>query len=218
MKIKNVFLVMMTFFLFLTGCSSEEVNLNDSESNNTEEVVEETVSEEVEEEPEEVEEDEVSSSDIGKRSSPVPLGDSIEFVDRYYDENFDEKFDALLNLGIKDIVRGEDAYNILIQENQFNDPAPEGMEWLIITLEAELLEGDEDNPYTIVPWFDIVDSSGSEISQDDYGTLDGDEYGYVDLFPGGTNSGRITLYGPENDDSLLSLDTNEGKIYFSLTK
>lgn len=93
------------------------------------------------------------------------------------------------------------------------------MEWIIISLEGTLHEGDEDVPYTVVPWFSVVDSTGSGVAQDEYASLSGDGYGYVDLFPGGSTSGRITKYIPEGDDSLLVLDDFFASgIYFSLSE
>lgn len=188
-------------------------------TNDTEEVVEnveaeDTDSKEEAEEPEESGKKETSN--VGKRSNPVPLGTPFQFEDTYYDDD-SNRLDAVFELTVLDVIRGEEAYDILMSENQFNEPAPEGMEWAIISLEGKLIEGDEDVPYTIVPWFSVVDSSGSEISQDDYGTFDGNEYGYVDLFPGGTTTGRIAKYIPAGDDTLLVLDDFwDSGIYFSL--
>ena len=202
--------------------TSEEVT---AEETNTEVVAdedadEEATEEEVEEEPEveEVEEEETpeKESEHGKRSNPVPVGEWASIEESLYDdeENF---LDAVLNLRITDVVRGEEAFEILKNENQFNEEAPEGHEWVIISLEAKLVEGSEDAPFTVVPWFSIIDSTGSEVSQDDWGTLDGDEYGYVDLFEGGETSGRYVFYTLEGDDTLLSYEQFfEGSIYFSL--
>ena len=205
-------LVAIVIIRAISGGDDEEA-LDTTESE-TEEVVEKTGPEEVEE-SEEIEE-EAETSNVGKRSNPVPLGTAFQFEDTYYDDD-SNRLDAVFELTVLDVIRGEEAYDILMSENQFNEPAPEGMEWAIISLEGKLIEGDEDIPYTIVPWFSVVDSSGSEISQDDYGTFDGNEYGYVDLFPGGTTTGRIAKYIPAGDDTLLVLDEFLGSgVYFSL--
>ena len=205
-------LVAIVIIGVISGGDDEEA-LDTTESE-TEEVVEKTGPEEVEE-SEEIEE-EAETSNVGKRSNPVPLGTAFQFEDTYYDDD-SNRLDAVFELTVLDVIRGEEAYDILMSENQFNEPAPEGMEWAIISLEGKLIEGDEDIPYTIVPWFSVVDSSGSEISQDDYGTFDGNEYGYVDLFPGGTTTGRIAKYIPAGDDTLLVLDEFLGSgVYFSL--
>ncbi|MFY9613325.1 MAG: hypothetical protein ACOXZT_08730 [Tissierellaceae bacterium] len=157
---------------------------------------------------------------LGKRSNPVPLGEWIEFKDTYYESL--ESFDAIegtFRLRISQVERGEEVLEKLKSENQFNEPAPEGHEWVIVHMEIEMLEGDEDVPYTVVPFTSIIASTGNEVSQDDWATLDGNEFGYVDLFPGGSHSGRLTAYVPVGDDALfvyeIGFDTG---LYFSLNQ
>lgn len=160
------------------------------------------------------------AGNLGKRSNPVPVGEWIEFTDTYYEslENWDE-IEGRFKLRITEVTRGDEAYEQLKKENQFNDPAPEGNEWIIVNFEIEMLEGDEDAPYSVSPYITVFSSSGNEISQDDYGTLDGNEYGYVDLFPGGTHSGRETKYIPVGDESLLAYETGfDQGIYFSINQ
>jgi len=225
-NIKQLLLAGSTLMV-LGACSTREVQEStptpeeEVEEVDETEVVEEGAETEentdVEAEEEEAEE-EPPTSDVGKRSNPVPVGESVTYTEVYYGEDWEEEYEAEYEVRITDIVRGEEALTILKEENQFNEPAPEGMEWAIITLEGTLHAGDEDVPYTVVPWFSVVDSTGSEVPQDDYATLDGNEYGYVDLFPGGTTEGRIAHYMPVDDESLLFLDDMMGSgIYFSLT-
>lgn len=201
--------------LSLFGCGPSR-SVQETEVEDTE-VVEEVEAEEEEVEEEVVEEEVVV--EVGKRSNPVLMGESVTFTETYYGEDLTESYEALFELKVTDILRGEEAFATLLEENQFNEPAPEGMEWAIITLEGTLHEGDEDVPYTVLPWFSVIDSSGSEVSQDEYATLDGNEFGYVDLFPGGQTSGRITQYMPIDDPSLLVLEAMlSNGIYFSLSQ
>ena len=58
--------------------------------------------------------------------------------------------EAILKLRITEVERGDVAYEQLVDENQFNEPAPEGNEWIIVNFEIEMLDGDEDVPYTRV--------------------------------------------------------------------
>lgn len=215
-----------SLLLVLAACDEDmdsdpaPVEEETSEDNSDESVVE--AEEETEEETQEAEVDEEDgeepTSDIGRRTNPVPLGESITFDDTYRSEDFEDQYDAVYEIAITDVVRGEEAWAALEEENSFNEPAPEGMEWIIISLEGTLHEGDEDVPYTVVPWFSVVDSTGSEVAKDDYASLSGNTYGHVDLFPGGLTSGRITKYIPEGDDSLLVMDEFFASgIYFSLS-
>lgn len=164
-------------------------------------------------------EDDVADN-LGKRSNPVPLGEWIEFQDTYYEsiESFDG-IEGTFRLRITEVERGDRAFEQLKEENQFNEPAPEGNEWIIVHLEIEMLEGNEDVPYSIVPFMSIMSSVGNEVSQDDWGTLDGNEFGYADLFPGGSHSGRDTFYVPVGDESLLVYEVGfDTGIYFSITE
>ena len=160
------------------------------------------------------------ADNLGKRSNPVPVGEWIEFQDSYY-ENI-ESFDAIegtLKLRITEVERGDAAFEKLMAENQFNEPAPEGHEWVIAHLEIEMVEGDEDTPYTVVPFISIMASTGNEVSQDAWATLDGNEFGHVDLFPGGSHSGRVAYYAPIEDESLLVYEVGfDTGIYFSLSQ
>ena len=104
----------------------------------------------------------------------------------------------------------------LMAENQFNEAPPEGMEWVIFDVTMKLLDGNQDTPYTTSPAFDIISSSGSEIAQDTYGTLDGNEFNYNDIFPGAEVSGRVVKYAPTGDNFLISYDENfSASFYFS---
>lgn len=209
MKLKNAVLLAGSL-ITLVACGADTVeNKEDVVVDNTEEV-------EMPEESKVEEEVSEKESEYGKRGNPVPVGEWASIEESIYDDE-DNALDAVFNLRITDVVRGEEAFGILKNENQFNEEAPEGHEWVIVSLEAKLVEGDEDSPFTVVPWFSIIDSTGSEVSQDDWGTLDGNEYGYVDLFEGGETSGRYVFYTLEGDDTLLSYEQFfEGSIYFSL--
>ena len=209
MKLRNAVLLAGSL-ITLVACGADTVeNKEDVVVDNTEEV-------EMPEESKVEEEVSEKESEYGKRSNPVPVGEWASIEESIYDDE-DNALDAVFNLRITDVVRGEEAFGILKNENQFNEEAPEGHEWVIVSLEAKLVEGDEDFPFTVVPWFSIIDSTGSEVSQDDWGTLDGNEYGYVDLFEGGETSGRYVFYALEGDDTLLSYEQFlNGSTYFSL--
>lgn len=220
-------MLLSSFLLVLAACDDDlDMDSDPIEEDSTEEHSDESVveAEEADEETEDVEEDiedieEESSSDVGRRTNPVPLGESIVFEDTYRSEDFEDQYDAVYEITVTEVIRGEEAWAALEDENMFNEPAPEGMEWIIISLEGTLHEGDEDVPYAVVPWFSVVDSTGSEVAQDEYASLSGNEYGFVDLFPGGSTSGRITKYIPEGDDSLLVMDEFFASgIYFSLSE
>ena len=157
------------------------------------------------------------ASVIGKRSNPVPLGQAVEIPVEYSNEDWTENYEGTISLQINGITKGQAALDTLMAENQFNEAAPEGMEWVIFDVTIKLLDGNQDTPFTILPNFEIVSSSGSEIAQDAYASLDGNEFGYTDIFPGAETSGRVVKYAPIGDNFLISYDENySASFYFSV--
>ena len=156
----------------------------------------------------------IESSAAGKRSNPVPLGQAIEIPVEYSNEDWTENYEGTISLQINAITKGQAAMDTLMAENQFNEAPPEGMEWVIFDVTMKLLDGNQDTAYTTSPAFDIISSSGSEIAQDTYGTLDGNEFGYTDLFPGAEASGRVVKYAPMGDNFLISYDENYSAAFY----
>ena len=154
------------------------------------------------------EESAAEASVIGKRSNPVLLGQAIEIPVEYSNDDWTENYEGTISLQISGITKGQAALDILMAENQFNEAPPEGMEWVIFDVTMKLLDGNQDTPFTILPNFEIVSSSGSEIAQDAYASLEGNEFGYTDIFPGAEASGRVVKYAPIGDNFLISYDEN----------
>lgn len=152
---------------------------------------------------------EVDKSNWGKRSSPVPLGESIEVIDKEY--GAEETFSARLNLKINNIIRGQEAHDIVMAENMFNDAAPVGLEWAIIELEADYLNGSEDYPYSPNIRFDIFDTTGKQVDQS-LSAAFSVKFRDTDIFPGVTHTGREVYLVPEDEDFLLA--TKLDSLYF----
>ncbi len=161
---------------------------------------------------------EESTSAVGKRSNPVPLGQTGTFDTVYFNDNGDE-IDANLSLTISNVVRGQEAYDYLVAANEFNNAAPEGQEWIIFDVELTVNSGSEDDPYFEMGSFIPVSSNGSEITQSDYPTFsDGEAFGLVDLYDGGTATGKYGFLIAEGDDALVEYTGNDldTSVFFSL--
>lgn len=166
----------------------------------------------------EVSEVEESTSAVGKRSNPVPLGQTGTFDTDYFNDNGDE-IDANLSITISNVVRGQEAYDYLIAANEFNSEAPDGQEWIIFDVELTVNSGSEDDPYFEMASFTPVSSSGSEIAQSDYPTFsDGEDFGFVDLYEGGTSKGKYGFLIDEGDDAIIEYTGNnlDTSVFFSL--
>ncbi|MFO8069460.1 MAG: hypothetical protein R6U02_05690 [Alkalibacterium sp.] len=210
------FIAIIVFFIFGVLGSMGDDDEDIAEELETEEVAAEDNETEPAEEIEEVVEEE-PTTDIGKRSNPVPLGASIEVDVNIID--IDDVFDAeegVLKLTLNNIISGDEAYEIILGENQFNEEAPEGYQWIIFDIEATLVDGSEDVAYTPFPMISTVSESGAESPDGHYATID-NEFGYTDLFDGGSTSGRQATIAPADENYLIKWTEGFTKeIFFSV--
>jgi|GEM_PF-1430897 len=159
---------------------------------------------------------EKKESEVGKRSNPVPLGHVATFPFEYYGEEDD--IQGTVSLTISKPVRGEEAYNYLLSVSKYNDPAPEGFEWLIFEAKLTLDEGSSDEPYYASPRFKVISTSGSEVDQQSmYASVnDAEEFGHVDLYEGGETSGKIALIVPVGEEILIEFDEWPVSMFYSI--
>lgn len=161
----------------------------------TEEGVEE---EEITEEP--------TSTGEGTRSNPLQIGDTAQLESRINGDDFDERYEASVNLTVNEIIIGEEAYNMLVEENQFNDPAPEGYQWALIHATSELVEAEtEDYAYYVMDRFEIVEEDGSSAPRESAVTPD--SYGGDHIYSGGTSSGYVSALVPAEGAFLIKYDS-----------
>lgn len=153
----------------------------------------------------------------GKRSNPVAIGESATWDVMYSDAEYNA-IDGTVTTTISNVIRGEEAYDNLVSYNEFNEPAPDGYEWVIFDLALTLDEGSEDDPFnTATIMMTPVASDGSEVAQTSYATFeDGTEFGWKDLYKGGNDSGKVGLIIPEGDDTLIELSDMNTSVFYSL--
>ena len=153
---------------------------------------------------------------IGKRSNPVPVGTTATFDTQYYTED-GSKIETNVSMTVSNVIRGQEAMNYLTSANQFNETPPAGKEWVIFDVVMKLNKGSQDDPYYVMPNFTPVSSNGEEVSQEAYATLnDGEEFGYKDLYEGGTQTGKVGILVPTGDDTLIEFDDFNTKLFFKL--
>ncbi|MDB7101834.1 MULTISPECIES: hypothetical protein [Enterococcus] len=154
-------------------------------------------------------------SAFGKRSNPVPLDNPITFDTVYYDDEYEE-IDTNISLTISNVVRGEEAYNYMISMDEYNEPAPEGKEWVVFDAELTVNKGSQDEPYRAFSSFIPVSSTGEEVNQESYSYLGNEEFGNKDLYEGGTDKGKVALLVPIGDDTLIEFNDFTNRIFFKL--
>lgn len=206
---KQIALLCALCFVFAVGCTSN-ANVTVSKTENAdEEATTSTTTQPVSTTEE--------TSVVGKRSNPIPLGNTATWDLTYYGSG-GERVQGNVSLTFSEVVRGDEAYNSLLTFNRFNKVAPEGYEWLYFTATLTLNEGSADIPYTVTPNFIVFDSSGSEVSQSEYATfLSGEEFGFKSLFVGGTATGKVGKFVPIDDKVLIEYrDWNNEDLFFAL--
>lgn len=158
-----------------------------------------------------------TTSEVGKRSNPVKLGETATFDTTYYTKD-GEPLDANLSITLSNVIRGQEALDYLMAANQFNATPPEGQEWVIVDVALTVNKGDADVPYYEMGAFTPVSSSGEEVSQTEYPSFNGEGFGGVDLYEGASTTGKIGFLTKIDDETILEytgadFDTS---VFFSL--
>jgi hypothetical protein len=121
-----------------------------------------------------------SAAVLGTRDAPLPLGTVIEMGD--------------WTIAVTDVT--VDATDLVMAENEFNDPPVEGRQFVLFRVEATYEGDDSGNPWLDFSWA-IVGSGGNTFggaSFDDYcGVIPDalDERG--ETFPGGSVEGNVCI-------------------------
>ncbi len=205
--------VLAMVVLVLTACSKGTPQVKTSSKNAKDKQVEKTKDESSSGS------NEKKAPEVGKRSNPVPLGTTATFKNDYFDIDSDDskEVDAAVSVTLSNVIRGDEAYKYLVQQNQFNEAAPDGQEWMILDVNLTLDKGDPDRAYYVSPSFDVIDSSGSEVDQKNYGTFgEGMEFGNVKIFEGGNASGKIAKLVPVGDENLLLEFSDDANVFFAV--
>lgn len=151
-------------------------------------------------------EEETASSEIGKRSNPVSYGDTMYMIGTFTDRDANyEEFDANVEITIIETFRGEEAWELISSENQFNDPAPEGKEYIINRVKIVMNNATNENLKTEFNSheFDYISDQGASYSVDSQVIPDKLD---VELYNNGEAEGNI--FGLVNIDDLPLLRFN----------
>lgn len=206
---------MMLFYLFvlvtLAACGGGD-DASQDEAENEETAASEEVA--ANEDSEEFAEEEESSSEVGNRSNPVEVGESVTIPGTVYSDEGEEA-NGEFTISLSHFVRGQEAMDFLLSENEFNEEPPDGQEWMIFDVSVEASIDNPDIPYYAMPVFNVFDSSGSPVSQDTYATFASDEFGYQDIYDGGTHTGKAAVIVPEEEDVLIEYSDMEFTAFFS---
>lgn len=197
------YLLGITMMLLLAGCG-------DIDEKNAREVNSQQDEPEVETDGEE--EEIVEEKAIGVRSNPLPFGDTITVKENIYDDSFNA-YASSFEITLLELIRGEGAWEMVKKENEFNEPAEDGYEYVLVKAKGYLKESETEDDFL---WassmnFDFVSSDG-EVYDPVYAVIPNEFE--KELYNGGTVEGYIGGQVKIGDDFKVSYDSSEGSPVF----
>jgi hypothetical protein len=129
---------------------------------------------------------------VGQRSNPVPFGESLDLV-----MNDEMEF----TLSLTKVHRGEQAWNKIKKANRYNDPPPEGMEYLLVRAMVDYTEGPSDEALRLNQWDFRIISQGQIIEPE--AIVDPEPEFDIEFFPGASGDGWMTWPIVEGDEEPL---------------
>lgn len=153
----------------------------------------------------------VEDNKLGSRKNPVPLGSTV-----YYDGT-NTIFDKYkVDITFTQVIRGEEAWALVQKGNEFNKPAPEGKEYLMIKVKIKAFESENDEKIDInAASFDLVSKDG--VKYDDFTIVSGVEPQLKEMYAGAEQEGYIVFTVNIGDEpTVVFLDRNNGGVWFSL--
>lgn len=200
-------------FTLLAACGQDTKDITIKEDVSKQEETEQPAETE---KKEEVKKEEAESK-LGSRSNPVPFQKTATVDDAIYNDNGDE-FKIKFDLTVVEVIRGDDAYQSLIAMNEFNEPAPEGYEWVLAKTKVKFIESEtEDLPFTIdgIMNFDMVSETGDIFSGDIYATTEPDFS--FEMYVGNEKEGYIARLVKTGENAHLRFEEFlGGKVFFNL--
>lgn len=107
---------------------------------------------------------EETTSEEGTRATPMPLNSTLSLTGTMMDSDTYDNFDASIDITVVETIRGEKAAQMIQSENQFNDPAPEGKEYILNKVKVRAYDiASPENKFMIdgMMEFEYVSESGT---------------------------------------------------------
>jgi hypothetical protein len=151
---------------------------------------------------------EIQPTELGiDQASPAPLGETATTED--------------WQITVREIVRGEAAWQMVQAADEFNEPPEAGMEYVLVKIQARYIG--------TIPTGDTIDAIffqtiGSADVLYDYPSVISPEPALsVDLFPGGEYEGWITMQAAQGETGLTlvfeeSLESDQGRRFLYLAE
>lgn len=121
------------------------------------------------------------------RSNPLPLGTGLQF--------------KTWAITVTEVLRGDDAAKVIKEANQFNDAAPEGMEYLIATVQLGNISTEQKAENTSLAT-DLRVTGDRNLLYSRTAAVTPKPF-EGEVFPGGTAEGQIVFLVPSDEKNLM---------------
>ncbi|WP_440604127.1 hypothetical protein [Bacillus sp. GB_SG_008] len=81
-------------------------------------------------------------SKAGSRSNPVAMGQSATFDDEIFDSATSKSYKAKIEVTIQEVIRGDQAWQIIQKENEFNKAPADGMEYALVKVKTKVVDAE----------------------------------------------------------------------------
>ena len=195
---KNIFtFTLVVFSVIVVSCGSSIEPQTDSEVDTVSTMVASTMqamsNESDEKEAETPMEETVESPEIGSRSNPVPLGQPLSLV-------FQDI--ASFQIAVVEIIRGQDAWNLIYEANMFNEQPIEGMEYILAKIGITYQTSTEQDYILSIDSLYFNSVSNNQVLDSPY-VVEPEPELNVELFPGGYGEGYLAFLTYTDDPAPL---------------
>ena len=145
-----------------------------------------------------------ASEEAGQaRANPVPLGQVVS-ADQW-------------DFQVLEVFRGDEAWDALLTASEWNDPPPDGFEYVLVKIAAERT-GDTEAESIGMSYFDITGSKA--VLYEAPWLTNPDPELNAELLPGGTTEGWLSFAVQEGEENLILVydvwDWEDGPLYLAL--
>jgi hypothetical protein len=132
----------------------------------------------------------IQPTDLGEeRGNPAPFGETVTTED--------------WEVTILEVVRGDEAWTMVQEANQFNEPPEEGMEYVAVKAHARYISTVDESLAIDGSYFETTGSAG--VLYDPPSIVDPSPVLDATLFPGGQYEGWVTLQAAQDETGLLAV-------------
>ncbi|WP_235714611.1 hypothetical protein [Neobacillus dielmonensis] len=156
-------------------------------------------------------------SKLGSRTNPIPFQQTAAVEDEVYNDA-GEAFPITFDLTMEDVIRGDAAFQKLKSMNEFNEPAPDGYEWVLVKAKVKFTESKtQDLAFSIdgIMNFKMVSESGDIYSGDSFATTN-PEFSF-EMYVGNEKEGYIAGLVKTGEKAQLRYgEFMDGQVFFNL--